>query len=256
MIYSKWRKRCLFECESKPVTGRILVRIVEYAVKIGLEEETAAGRDTIIISIPRSAILTLRSTENTPDILNIVIKTENGQTSAPVRVMKLSNYTAESVMEKKLYLLIPFLLFNREKQFRQIQEDDAQYEALMREYAGLFKRLDELIPKSESDVSLIDVYTNSALRAMTHTVADRLAEKYPRIKEGVNSVVGGNIIMFDALKIKMEGLQEGKVLTLYECVQDGDIPLQKAAKRAGLSESDFIRNMNAAGYRLPQENRA
>ena len=88
------------------------------------------------------------------------------------------------------------------------------------------------------------------------------------MRKGVNSVVGGNIIMFDALRIKMEGLregklegklegkQEGKILTLYECVQDGDIPLQKAAKRAGLNESDFIRNMNAAGYQLPRENRA
>ncbi|MBQ9387043.1 MAG: hypothetical protein IJU01_00090, partial [Lachnospiraceae bacterium] len=192
------RKRYLFECESKPVTGRILVRIVEYAIKAGLEEGTTANRDTIVISIPQAAILSLRSTANTPDALNIVIKTEKGETSSAVRVMKLSDYTASSVMEKKLYLLIPFLLFNYEKQFQQIQEDEEQYKALLREYAEVFRRLDALIPAGGEDASLIDVYTSRALRAMTHTVVNGLARKYPRIKEGVNSVVGGNIILFDA----------------------------------------------------------
>ena len=257
------RKRYLLECESKPVTGRILVRIVEYAIKAGLEDGTAANRDTIVISIPQAAILSLRSTENTPDTLNIVIKTEKGQTSSTVRVMKLSDYTASSVMEKKLYLLIPFLLFNYETQFQQIQEDEERYKALLREYAEVFRRLDALIPAGGNDASLIDVYTSRALRAMTHTVVNGLAQKYPRIKEGVNSVVGGNIILFDATEARLvglregeqKGLREGKIITLYECVQDGDISLQKAAKRAGLNESDFIKNMNAAGYQLPRENR-
>lgn len=258
------RKHYLFECESKPVSGRILVRIVEYAVKTGLEEGRTEDRDTVIISIPQAAILSLRCMEHTPDTMRIILKTEEGQIGSTVQVMKLADYTPDSVFLKKLYLLIPFLLFNYEKRFEQIQEDDGLYQALLYEYTEIFNRIDALIAPDENGDPLIDVYTSKALRAMTHAVVNGLAENYPRIREGVNAVVGGNIIMFDALKIKLEGLREGeqkglqkgKIVTLYECVRDGDIPLQKAAKRAGMNEADFIRDMNAAGYQLPQENRA
>ena len=39
---------------------------------------------------------------------------------------------------------------------------------------------------------------------------------------------------------------------LYECVQDGDMPLNKAAKRAGISPAEFIRKMTEAGYSVPE----
>ena len=106
---------------------------------------------------------------------------------------------------------------------------------------------------------------------MTHTVVNRLAEKYPGIRKGVNAVVGGNIIEFEALRIKREalreglheglekgmqegmqkGMQEGKMTTLFESVQDGDIMPERAAKRAGQDLTVFIANMRNAGYTVP-----
>ena len=134
---------------------------------------------------------------------------ENGSASSTVRIMKLSDYSVDAIFEKKLYLLIPFLLFNYEKRFEQIEGDDAQYHALMDEIRSVYERVDELIPAEDAEFSLIDVFTSKALRAMTHTVVNRLADKYPNIKEGVNAVVGGSIIEFEALKIKREGIREG-----------------------------------------------
>ena len=266
------RKHYIFECESKPVTDRILIRIMEYAVASGLENALAEERDAIFLTIPQTAVLSLRCTENTPDKLRIIIRTEEGQSGTTVRVMKLADYTPDSIFEKKLYLLIPFLLFNYEKQFQQIQADDELFQRLLRECADIFGHLDALVPVEGGKASLLDDYTVKALRAMTLLVVNSLAEKYPSIRKGVDSVVGGNIILFDVDEARkvgwLEGLREGelngekrgekrgKFNTLYECVQDGDIPLQKAAKRAGMNETDFLAGMRAAGYELPRELRA
>ena len=136
--------------------------------------------------------------------------------------MKLSDYSVDAIFEKKLYLLIPFLLFNYEKWFEQIEGDDAQYHALMDEIRSIYERIDDLVPAENAASSLIDVFTSKALRAMTHTVVNRLAERYPNIKKGVNAVVGGNIIEFEALKIKREGIREGRQEGIREGLQQGE----------------------------------
>ncbi len=40
--------------------------------------------------------------------------------------------------------------------------------------------------------------------------------------------------------IREEGRGEGSITTLYDLYSDGDITLQKAAVKAGMSESDFL----------------
>ncbi len=48
-----------------------------------------------------------------------------------------------------------------------------------------------------------------------------------------------------------EGMREGKFLTIFELVQEGDISLQKASAKLELSEDDVIARMTEAGYKLP-----
>ena len=213
------RKHYLFECESKPVSPAILVRMVEYAVKTGMEN-ASSDRAKLRVYIPQTAILSLRSTSSTPSKMELEIVMENGSGCSTVRMMKLSDYSSDAIFEKKLYLLIPFLLFNYEKRFGQIEGNDAQYHALMDEIRSIYERVDGLIPAEDDGSSLIDVYVSKALRAMTHTVVNRLAENYPNIKEGVNAVVGGNIIEFEALKIKREGIREGRQEGIREGTAD------------------------------------
>ena len=44
---------------------------------------------------------------------------------------------------------------------------------------------------------------------------------------------------------------EGTLITLYELVESGDLPIEKAAKKAGLSEKQFVNNMTVTGHKLP-----
>ena len=161
----------------------------------------------------------------------------------------------DAIFEKKLYLLIPFLLFNYEKRFEQIEGDDAQYHALMDEIRSVYERVDELIPADDTESSLIDVFTSKALRAMTHTVVNRLAEKYPNIKEGVNAVVGGSIIEFEALKIKREGIREGMREGMRKGLHEGKQEGMQEGMREGAADAfntvaERLINNGSDGYTI------
>ena len=105
IIEGEVAKHYVFECESKPVGPVVLVRIVEYSVKTAVESGTKKGKTKLTVHIPQTAILSLRSTANTPDEMQLAIVMESGSCSSTVRIMKLSNYDMESLFDKKLYLL-------------------------------------------------------------------------------------------------------------------------------------------------------
>ena len=210
IIEGEVAKHYVFECESKPVGPVVLVRIVEYSVKTAVESGTKKGQTKLTVHIPQTAILSLRSTANTPDEMQLEIVMESGSCSSTVRVMKLSNYDLESIFEKKLYLLIPFLLFNYEKRFGQIEESETEYHSLLDMFHAVFCRVDELIPENVIPAGYVDLFTSKVLRATTHTVVNGLAGKHPKIQEGVNTVVGGNLIDYEVIKIWRDGKAEGK----------------------------------------------
>lgn len=47
-----------------------------------------------------------------------------------------------------------------------------------------------------------------------------------------------------------QGIEQGGLQMLYQCVSDGDLTVEKAAKKAGLEQDDFIRRMRLAGYSI------
>lgn len=49
---------------------------------------------------------------------------------------------------------------------------------------------------------------------------------------------------------RKQGLDQGKMEILYELVSEGDISLSKAAKKGGISEEEFYRNMILKGYKI------
>ena len=200
----------IFECESKAVSPAVLVRIIEYSVKSAVESGTIKDKMKLTVHVPQVAILSLRSTVSTPNEMELEIVMESGSCRSAIRVMKLSDYDADQIFAKKLYLLIPFLLFNYEKHFDQLEKREEDYNGLIALFRSVFHRVDQLIPSDDDEATYIDLFSSKALRAMTHTVVNGLAGKYPKIQEGVNAVVGGNIIEFEALKIKREGMREGR----------------------------------------------
>ena len=50
-----------------------------------------------------------------------------------------------------------------------------------------------------------------------------------------------------------EGLAEGRMTEVYSSVQEGDYGIKRGAEKLGLSEEEFVKRMEEAGFRVPVE---
>ena len=233
--------RYLIECESSPVRNSFLVRLSQYVITTGIDENRETEGGKLIITLPRTAVLSLRSTRNTPDALEIIIRTEQGEVHTKVIVVKMSDYSIDDIFQKKLYLLIPFILFNREKILKQAEKDDRKRGELLAEIQGVFTRLDALIPEDENKDTLIDVFASKSLKTAAAKVAEGLAAKYPKIREGVKAIMGGKIYDYEAKRIKREGIQEG----IQQGIQEGKQEGMQQGMRVGATDA-----LNSVAERL------
>ena len=109
-------KKYHLECESSKYSTRILVRIFEYDAQIALDESEIEG-ETIKVTFPNTAVLYLRNSRKTPDSMKVMIIVPGDSAEYTVPIIKMADYTADDIFRKKLYMLIPFYIFNFEKQF-------------------------------------------------------------------------------------------------------------------------------------------
>lgn len=60
--------------------------------------------------------------------------------------------------------------------------------------------------------------------------------------------MGGKILQLQSEKLReegmKEGIKEGRILEVYSMVQDGDISLERAAKRLGITVAELKNKMN------------
>ena len=248
IIGKEGASRYHLECQST-TDGSMLVRMYEYDSQIALQEGILE-KGILNVNFPQSAILYLRHTRNTPDVMKICINTPNGSVSYDVPVLKVKNYSVESIFEKKLYFLIPFHIFAYEESFKVIEESTEQLQALKETYGRIIQRLDELCLQGQ-----LDEYTKKTICEMSETVLKHIAEKYENIKEEVTKVMGGTVLEYEAKNILRQGIEQGIEqgmeqgiehgieLTLCSLVKKGLITVEKAAAELNLSVEEFQNKM-------------
>ena len=74
---------------------------------------------------------------------------------------------------------------------------------LKRKYQSISERLEQLLKQGE-----IDEYTKCTILDMSQKVLEHIAAKFDNVKKGVKSVMGGQILEYEAKTI----LNEGRVL--------------------------------------------
>ena len=67
-------------------------------------------------------VIFLRSNSNTPDVLTIPDFVPGISSIIEYPILKLSDYSAEDIIKKRLYFLIPFYIFNYEESFDEIEK--------------------------------------------------------------------------------------------------------------------------------------
>ena len=199
------------ECESMAGGAAILIRLFEYDAALALSHHTIEG-NTLHVTFPRTGVLYLRATKNTPDVMQMVVEAESSEHPlvVDVPVMKVSSYSLEEVINRKLWFLFPFLIFNYEKGLMsKVAERKAKAENLALEYIRVVvKELDDLCSSEE-----MDSFTRSMMVEMIHKavtgIASNAASKSERILEGVEEYMGGHVLDYEAKRILNRGIEQG-----------------------------------------------
>ncbi len=191
------------ECESGKVDSSILVKLFEYETQIALDDSIIEG-DTMRLTFPNMGLLVLAANKNLPNKMYIQIEASEGTTYHQAKVIKVSDFTMERIMENKLYFLIPFYLFNLKNQLRQINKDQKRLQELKNDYEKAFDRLDQ-----EVEQGTLSAFSKGVMIRMTMKVLYKLANNYKMIQKEVGEYMGGRVLDLDIIRARHEGLDEG-----------------------------------------------
>lgn len=215
-------KKYHLECQST-IDNSILVRMFEYGTQIALDEGEIK-ENVLTVTFPHSAVLYLRCNESTPDKMKIKMVTPGGEVTYDIPLMKSQQYTLDEIFEKRLLLLIPFYIFSHEKRFEEYENDETKLKLLQEEYELIKNRLEELMNQGE-----ISEYMKCTISDMSNKVLEHIAVKYDSVKKGVQSVMGGKILEYEAKTIRNEGMEEGMekgINALVSTLKDMNVPIQ------------------------------
>lgn len=212
-IHGKEMKKYHMECQSSSDSS-MLVRFFEYGTQIALDEGEIRG-NTLTVTLPHSAVLFLRCSASTPDMLKIRIETPGGAVEYDIPAIKSQRYTLQEIFEKNLLLLIPFYIFSHEKRFGEYEKDAAKLKDLQAEYGQIKNKLEAL-----AENGAISEYVKCTIIDMSDKVLEHIAAKYDTVKEGVRAVMGGRVLEYEAKTIKKEGIAEGRAEEREKGIRD------------------------------------
>ena len=208
------RGKYLIECQSTPDSS-MLIRVFEYATQAALDDSfISENRMTVVL--PNAAVLYLRSGRGTPEKMEIELVTSGGTVVFDISVMKMMDYDLDSIFGRKLYFLIPFYLFNREKDFKECEDDDERLAGLLGEVSRLVSRLDAAVEERE-----LTAYQRRIILEMGKVVLRQLARNYRRVKEGAERIMGGKVIDLEVRRIYSEGVEKGIEQGIEKGIEQG-----------------------------------
>ena len=241
-------KRYHLECESKKYDGTILVRIFEYATQISIatgEKDTYKAR----FVFPESGVLLLRAGNNVADKAEIEIALPDGkEVSYDVPLIKISDFSIEDIFNDKLYMLIPFYIFNYEEDLPVINENTDQIDRLINLYKDVFRRLE-----NEHEVGNLSALSYDAIIRLTYSVAYKLTMKQGNVQKKVGDVMGGKVLDLPCFRIfdqgKEQGLEQGIEAFIEDKLEDdvpADVIKAKLCNRFSITEEkadDYINDV-------------
>ena len=203
IISGRQEDKYIFECQST-ADDTMLIRIFEYITQEALDSGKIL-KHKLIVTIPNAAVLFLRTKKDTPDAMNIVINTPGGTVDFDVPIMKVNSYSLAQIFEKDLYFLLPFYIFNLEKNFSKYEHDPAELEKLKREYSDFMTRLEQAVQKRK-----IFTHDRRTILEMSKKVLENIAAKYDNIQKEVKEIMGGRVLDYEGRSIFYDGIAVGE----------------------------------------------
>ena len=191
------------ECQSTDDTT-MAIRMFEYDFVIALESRWRVGRK-FYVEFPRSCVIYLRSTKNTPDVEEVELLLPDGQMCVyRVPTVKMEHYTKDSIFEKNLLMLLPFYVVRYEESAHAIEEDSEKLQRLLKEYESIRINLEEEL----SIVGRSELYTD--LNKLIVRISDYIFRKEENVRKGVDEVMGGKVLQLESERLREEGMAIGE----------------------------------------------
>ena len=203
------------ECQSSP-DGTIILRMVEYDFHIALEnaKKTAGGYE---INFPYSSVLYLRHTGKTPDKIEMKVNFQNGEsTNYSVPVVKVQEYNYEEIIQKDLFLLIPYYIMRYEN-----KTDEEIMPCIKKEYEELYNGI-----STAYNNGTLDSYDITNIIEFTEKLVHYIFNNNRDVCKEVDKVMGGQVLETYADKKLKQGIQQGMQLMAQLSVklaEDGKI---------------------------------
>lgn len=192
------KKMYHIECQSTDDTT-MAIRMIEYDFAIAVENAEKQGR-RYRIEFPRSCVLFLRSSGNTPDYLEADVIFPDGKTHVySIPAIKMADYTKDHIFEKNLLMLLPFYIMRYEKKKHDMHKNLELLQILLDEYDEIRINLE----KELTETGKAELYTN--LTKLIVKIADHIFEKEEDIRKGIGDVMGGKVLELESERLKAEG---------------------------------------------------
>lgn len=215
---TKKGKKYHLECESSSSDGTVLIRIFEYAAQIALESGTVE-KGKLTVEFPNSAVIYLRSKKQALKWMEITVRTPGGEIAYNIPTLHVRDYTVDAIFEKKLYFLIPFIIFNMEWEFSEINKNPVRLDVLKEFYADIVHRLENLVLEGElSEFSYVET------RDMINRVVQNLAKNYKNIREGVGNIMGGKVLVTEISKACDKAREKEAISIVENMLRKGKTP--------------------------------
>lgn len=208
-----------FECESKPNSGIVAIRMFQYDVTVALEQKRKE-RGVYVVEFPSSCVIYLRHNAKIKNQEKLIVRMPDGrEIEYCIPVIKSQEYTKEEIFEKKLYILLPYYIMRYEKQLKQIEQEEEKRQKLLEEYKVICQQLGNTLG-AESPL----VY--SELHKLMGRVLEYILSKQDLTKKGVREIMGGQVLESFAQQMKRETIENmirkkiAKNKTLEEIVEE------------------------------------
>ena len=202
------------ECQSTD-DATMAIRMFEYDLAIALESRRRVGR-RFFVEFPRSCVIYLRTTKNTPDVEEVELKLPDGQVCVyRVPTVKVERYTKDSIFEKNLLMLLPFYVMRYEESAHTIGENTEKLQELLSEYEDIRVNLE----KELSMAGRSELYTD--LNRLIVRISDYIFRKEEKIRKGVDEVMGGKVLQLESERLLELGEARGKIIGQAEGKAEG-----------------------------------
>ena len=196
------------ECQSTSDSSMIL-RMIEYDFAIGLEY---AGQEDgrFCMRLPHSCVLYLRGNSGSAPLVMDLILPDGTTVPYRVPVIRMEQYTKDTIFQKHLLFLLPFYIIRYEKSQKRIAKDRARFQALMEEYSEIERHLERELLEQNRERDFRD------LIELINRIADYIFAQSDVLKKGIGEVMGGKVLELESDRLIARGRKEGLAEGLAE----------------------------------------